>query len=297
MIHSVYYKVAGYIYKVIFADDNNDESLITSSSVFEIEAPENDNEIIFQLYLDDAFRPESRGEEIGQFDCGGCNHGVYRSEDGTYQIQISNECEQQCCVLEVDGDFTKGKTALNGDKRMRSFGLNNALMLMFAFSTSSRNTLLMHSSVVRNSGKGFMCLGESGTGKSTHTSLWLKYIDGSDLMNDDNPVVRVTDDGVARVYGSPWSGKTPCYRDVEAPVGAFIQLKQAPYNKIRRENTIEAFSSLLSSCSVMKWDSKKYKSICATIAKLIEGVPNYLLECLPDEDAAKLSYSTCCDDK
>ena len=46
-------------------------------------------------------------------------------------------------------------------------------------------------------------------------------------MNDDNPIVRVID-GKAFVYGSPWSGKTPCYRNVVAPIAAFIQLHQQP---------------------------------------------------------------------
>lgn len=293
-METIYYKVAGFTYGIIFADDNNSAELIQSSEPFKIDAPEAGAELVFTLTVDDSFRPKQKGGEIGQFDCGGCNHGVYQMEDGTYQILISNEMQEQCCILECKGDFSEGHLALNGDYRMRNFGLNNALMLMYAFSTAPHNTLLMHSSVVRKDGKGYMCLGVSGTGKSTHTGLWLKYIEGTDLMNDDNPVVRITDDGVARVYGSPWSGKTPCYRNVEAPIGAFIQLRQAPYNKITPENTIEAFSSLLPSCSVMKWDGRIYKYICATIGQIISKVPNYLLECLPDEDAAKLSSSTCC---
>jgi len=289
-----YYKVAGFTYSITFADDTNSRELIKSSEPFHLDSVADDEVMLFELTVNDAFRPAVRGEEIGQFDCGGCNHGVYQLEDGTYQIHISNEIDQQCCLLECKSDFTSGILALNGDYRMRNFGLNNALMLMYAFAGATKQTLLMHSSVVRKDGKGFMCLGESGTGKSTHTGLWLKYIEGTDLMNDDNPVVRITEDGVARVYGSPWSGKTPCYRDVEAPIGSFIQLRQAPYNKITPETTIEAFSSLLPSCSVMKWDKRVYKSICATIGLLIEKVPNYLLECLPDEAAAQLSSSTCC---
>lgn len=293
-METLYYKVAGFTYCINFADNNSTRDLIKSSDPFYIEKPAEGDDIVFTITVNDSFRPAKKGEEIGQFDCGGCNHGVYQLEDGTYQVLISNECGQQCCLLECRGDFSEGNLALNGDDRMRNFGLNNALMLMYAFSTAPKNTLLMHSSVVRKDGKGFMCLGVSGTGKSTHTGLWLKYIEGTDLMNDDNPVVRVTDDGVARVYGSPWSGKTPCYRNVEAPIGAFIQLRQAPYNKITPESTIEAFSSLLPSCSVMKWDARVYKSICSTIGLIISKVPNYLLECLPDEDAAKLSCSTCC---
>ena len=40
-----------------------------------------------------------------------------------------------------------------------------------------------------------MFLGPSGTGKSTHARLWLQYIDSTELVNDDNPVVRIYQDG------------------------------------------------------------------------------------------------------
>ena len=56
--------------------------------------------------------------------------------------------------------------------------------------------------------------------------MWLRCIPGCDLMNDDNPVVRVID-GEAMIYGSPWSGKTPCYRQVKAPLGAITQIDRA----------------------------------------------------------------------
>ena len=110
-------------------------------------------------------------------------------------------------------------------------------------------------------------------------------------MNDDNPVVRYNN-GEVTIYGSPWSGKTPCYRNIKAPIGAFLQLKQAPYNKIRRQTIIEAFASMLPSCSVMKWDKRIHGTICDTVSKVMNVVPNYILECLPDEAAARLSYST-----
>lgn len=103
---------------------------------------------------------------------------------------------------------------------------------LFALSTADKGTVLFHAAVVSHEGRGYMFLGPSGTGKSTHASLWLKYIDGTELVNDDNPVVRITDDGQATVFGSPWSGKTPCYRHVSYPLGGIVMLSQAPYNKI-----------------------------------------------------------------
>ena len=82
-------------------------------------------------------------------------------------------------------------------------------MVLFAMASSVRSTALFHSAVVSYQGKGYMFLGRSGTGKSTHASLWRRYIEGTELMNDDNPAVRIRPDGTAMVYGTPWSGKTP----------------------------------------------------------------------------------------
>ena len=284
------YKVGRLPYRVIFVEGGkNGDDLIPSSKPFETELT--DEAPVFELTVDDTFRPEATGEEIGQFDCGGNNHGVYQREDGGYEIRLTNHLGQQCCLLGTNADFSKGSVALNGNYSMRSFGLNNSLMIMYAFAAAHLNTMLFHASVVREKGYGYLFLGVSGTGKSTHTGNWLKYIPGTDLMNDDNPVVRFID-GQAIVFGSPWSGKTPCYRNVEAPIGAFVQLKQAPENKIRRQNVIEAFASLLPSCSVMKWDKRVYGGLCDGVTRLIENVPTYFLENLPNEDAVRLSYDT-----
>lgn len=283
------YRVGDLDFRIIFKGENNDESLLPSFSVFETEVT--DTPLIFTLTVDDTFLPSKKGDEIGQFDCGGTNHGVYQTESGDYQILISDVNERKCSLLQTRKNFSEGTVALTGNWTMRNFGLNNTIMMMYAFSSVEHGVLLMHASVIRKDGKGYLCLGKSGTGKSTHTQLWLKHIEGTDLMNDDNPVVRYTE-GKAIIYGSPWSGKTPCYRNIQAPIGAFLQLKQAPYNKIRKQTIIEAFASMLPSCSVMKWDKRIHGTICDTVSKVMNVVPNYILECLPDEAAAQLSYST-----
>lgn len=247
---------------------------------------------MFCCMVDDGFRFDDKGKEIGQFDCEGNKFGVYRLDDGAYQIEIRNGRNKMCGLMQTNPDFSACKVALVTDAiNERKFGLNNALMLIYAFASASHNTLLIHSSVVRNGGRGYCFLGKSGTGKSTHASLWLRHIQGSDLMNDDNPVVRITD-GEARVYGSPWSGKTPCYRNISAPIGAFVQLRQCPENKIRRMTVLESMASLLPSISTMKWDGRIYKANCDTISALMDTVPVWLLDCLPDEGAAMLSYHT-----
>lgn len=287
MSKECFYRVGRLTYKVVFEDENNDSSLLPSSVPFEVrETPE---ELLFILYVNDAWKPEKKGDEIGQFDCGGNNHGVYILEDGSYQVLVSDFRGRQCCLLQASPDFSLGRVTLRGDHVMRNFGLNNSLMMMYAFAAATKDTVLMHASVVRKDGFGYLFLGVSGTGKSTHTANWLRYIEGTDLMNDDNPVVRFLD-GKGYVFGSPWSGKTPCYRNTEAPIGGFVQLKQAPYNKIRTMTTLEAFASLLPSCSVMKWDKRVYNGTCDTVGHLIETTKTLHLENLPDEEAVRTSY-------
>ena len=171
------------------------------------------------------------------------------------------------------------------------FGINNALMVLYALATAPLGTALFHSAVVEHDGYGYMFLGKSGTGKSTHSQLWLKYIDGTELVNDDNPVVRIID-GEARVYGSPWSGKTPCYRKVDYLIGGIVKLKQAPANSIRRMEAIEAYVALTMSISGMRWKKWMGDGLHETENQLTASVPVWHLSCLPDQNAAELCHST-----
>ena len=182
-------------------------------------------------------------------------------------------------------DYREGRLFLTG--RKSELVLDSALRLMFDLATAGKDTLCIHAAVVSCEGKGYLFLGPSGTGKSTHAQLWLKHFEGTELVNDDNPVVR---DGV--VYGSPWSGKTPCYRNVSVPIGGIVRLSQAPYNKIRRLSGIEAYVDLAESVGGKVWDSRIAEGLHQAENKLASTVPMWHLECLPDEAAARLCHDT-----
>lgn len=182
-------------------------------------------------------------------------------------------------------DYREGRIILPECKFKKVF--YEALKMMYDLATAGKDTLHVHAAVVSCEGKGYLFLGPSGTGKSTHAQLWLKHFEGTELLNDDNPVVR---DGV--VYGSPWSGKTPCYRNVSYPIGGIVMLSQAPYNKIRRLSGIEAYVDLAESVGGKIWDSRIAEGLHQTENKLASTVPMWHLECLPDEAAARLCYET-----
>ncbi|MBQ8520361.1 MAG: hypothetical protein IJ456_03065, partial [Bacteroides sp.] len=170
--------------------------------------------------------------------------------------------------------------------------LNSFTMMGFAQSAVAHQTTLIHASVTMKDGKGYAFLGTSGTGKSTHSRLWLTHIEGTELLNDDNPAVRILPDGRTFVYGTPWSGKTPCYKNKAATLAAFVLLKQAPQNKFSFLKGIQAYMVLLSSCSSLKWNTEYYNALGKTIEELANRLPIGFLECLPDEEAARLCYES-----
>lgn len=191
-------------------------------------------------------------------------------------------------IVEINSAFNEAKLHLTGTDDV--FGMNNALMLVFAFSTACKGALEMHASVVMNDGKGYLFLGKSGTGKSTHSRMWLENIPGTELLNDDNPILRLMEDGTARVFGSPWSGKTPCYKAMDVPAGAVVRIDRAKVNSIEKLSAIQAYASLMASASSFR----PFASLAGGWHKTLEGltlaVPCFTLHCLPDGDAARVCY-------
>ena len=194
-------------------------------------------------------------------------------------------------VLDFSRDFRQGYLYTPGAPATQAFAVNNSMMLLYTFAGAFRSALEMHSSVVMHRGRGFLFLGRSGTGKSTHSSLWLKYIEGTELLNDDNPVLRIVD-GTVRVFGTPWSGKTPCYKAKDVPVGAIVRLRQAPQNVISRLGMVQAYASVLSSCSGFRPFREVTDAQHETLSVIARDIPCYQLDCLPDEAAARLCQTT-----
>ena len=213
---------------------------------------------------------------------------VYRSEAGHHFEFTQPMSGSVNGRLSVSEDFSSATLSLEGSEAEQWLTFNTAVNFCFLLATACHNTVLTHASCVRHKGKAFLFLGKSGTGKSTHSRMWLNALQDVVLMNDDHPVVRVGEDGTATAYGSPWSGKTRCYKNMQAPVGGIIRISRAPYNKARRLSPIESYASLMTSCSGMTWEKKLADGRDRTIQAIIAGVPCWVMECLPDEDAAKV---------
>ena len=214
---------------------------------------------------------------------------LYRYEGG-YLFEMVKDEVSYLFTKDDDSNIVKANygTFENVDVSLLRFGL----WLMFGLCIVPLGAIAIHSSVLVKDGGAVLCLGESGTGKSTHTRLWREHIEGTTLLNDDSPIIRLVD-GVPTAFGSPWSGKTPRYRNLSFPIRGLLRLSPAPYNKIHRLSVLNAIGALLPSCPpAFAYDDSLQDSICDTLSDMISHVPVYHLECLPDAAAAELSYNT-----
>ena len=217
---------------------------------------------------------------------------LYSTASG-YLYTITRRCDSsKSYTLHIDNTTKIITTDINPKSNIDLAILRFGIWVMFGVVLAENNAIAMHSSTIVADERAVLFLGESGTGKSTHTRLWRESIEGAILLNDDSPIVRIVD-GEVRVYGSPWSGKTPCYKNEYYPIAGFCRLTQAPHNRIKRLLPLMAIGALLPSCPpIFAHDEHLQDLICSTIGKVLSSVGVFSLECLPNTEAAELSYNT-----
>jgi len=279
-----HYTVADFSFAVTLLEERDLDMLLPSFRSFSSKAPA-ERDKLFEL-VEHASLPPREADMLLDEDSNDMGHTLlYRTPSG-YRIEFDYD-GGPVHVVEFDEAIADVRAFIRWDDRFAKTALSSMLRIVFAQAILPHGAISVHASVVVNDGKGFLFMGKSGTGKSTHSGLWLKHIEGSWLLNDDNPMLRLTEGGV-RVYGSPWSGKTHCYRNESAPVAGIVRLKQAPRNRFRVCEDIAAFSAVLPGCSVLRQDMRLHEAMCETLAALTELTLVGELECLPDREAAEV---------
>jgi hypothetical protein len=285
------YKVAGHTFAVSLPDGYTQEEHLQPYLPF-VSEDETEPLFVLKLATADSLRELNPGKVKECLNDEAPYFWMFEREDGHYNFGFSYSKNHPDCILVPSDDYRNNTVYVPSAyaSRLAEFALSNAMMLLYTFNTTPLDTLMVHASVVAYEGGAYMFLGRSGTGKSTHSSLWLKYIDNTYLLNDDNPVIRVEGDEV-NIYGTPWSGKTPCYKNEVFSLKAVVRLSQAPHNLIRKLPALQAYASLMPACSCMRWDRRSTDALHKTVEKVITRVAGWHLECLPDEDAAHTCHS------
>ena len=149
--------------------------------------------------------------------------------------------------------------------------------------------LLFHGSVVAVDGQGYLFTAKSGTGKSTHTNLWMQMFQGRAMMvNDDKPLLEVGAQGII-VYGTPWDGKHHRSTNTSVPLKAICILNRGQENKIEKVEKKTVYPLLLQQTYRSRNIEKLKKTLCL-FEQLLERVDVYVLFCTISEEAVSVAY-------
>ena len=162
--------------------------------------------------------------------------------------------------------------------------------LYFYYDLMDHNGMMLHASAVEMDGKAYLFSAPCGTGKSTHARIWQKVFgEAAQVFNDDKPALRLVD-GIWYAYGTPWCGKDGINQNKKLPLAGICFLKQAPENRIRRLNSQEAVSRLVSQTLYQFRTARELDRMLSIADKLVRQVPIFELENRPEPEAARMSF-------
>lgn len=154
-----------------------------------------------------------------------------------------------------------------------------------------QNILLFHSSVVAVDGQAYVFTAPSGTGKSTHTSLWRQVFgDRAVMINDDKPLFRIESDGVW-AYGTPWDGKHRISTRTRARIKGICILERGVENEIARDSFFDAYPFILNQ-TYRPDDEQGMRKTLELVNQMMGVVPVYRMKCNISEEAAQMAYDT-----
>ena len=161
-------------------------------------------------------------------------------------------------------------------------GLENILMC--------HERILLHASFIRYRDLGILFSAPSGTGKSTQAELWRKTTDAI-VINGDRAVLSC-ENGQWNALGIPYAGTSGIYKNEQVALGGIVILRQGPENKIQKINGISALKNLYPEASMHPWARHYIECAMQSLQNLIDNVPVYLLECLPEKSAVEMLKRT-----
>ena len=140
---------------------------------------------------------------------------------------------------------------------------------------------LMHGSSIFYKKSAIIFSAASGTGKSTHTKLWLKNTLAVHINDDKNLILR--DGNELFLCGNPWSGKHFLDNNITAPLRAVVYIERNETNKIEKIDELESLKRLLG--QVVRPNGLYPKKNWNKITNKIIEIPSFVLKCNMDDEA------------
>jgi len=149
------------------------------------------------------------------------------------------------------------------------------------------NVLLFHGSVIAHSGKAYLFTARSGTGKTTHSRLWLRNLPESHILNGDKPLL-IFKNGRIYACGSPWRGKEKYGRNEILPLEAACILERDTENHIEKIAIKDSFDVLMKQCHIPEGNDNLSTSV--KLIRQFSALRLYRLGCNMEDEAVLVSY-------
>ena len=190
---------------------------------------------------------------------------ISRLECGGYRFKYTQGSAIPCVITDPQYNVLKVE-------RLLQFLVRTAYECQFA----RQGVVSLHAACVEL-GDGAVCFtGDSGVGKSTRAQAWVDGV-GAQLISGDRPAIRL-EAACNIACGVPWDGKEQILRDVECPLKAVLEVRRAPFTRLRRLSFIPM------------WDTDAAALAMTNVRRLSRTTPVYRLFCGPNAEHARAAH-------
>ena len=178
------------------------------------------------------------------------------------------------------------QSGANKEKEKVREQLFHAIRPLFLYAAQKRGLFAIHSASILYRGRAWVFSAPSGTGKSTHTSLWNRLFSTPVLNGDLN---LLTMEEGPRLCGLPWCGTSGIASRESYLLGGIVFLKQAPINEIHSLSKEESVLAIMQRFISPSW-TKELAAYNLRFAKELEaeGIMVRRLFCTKEDEAAKV---------
>jgi len=155
---------------------------------------------------------------------------------------------------------------------------------------SHLDAFLMHGVLISVEEHGILLCAESGTGKTTHASLWKKLLgERLRIINGDKPLIRLID-SLPYGYGTPWCGKEEINENARVRLCDVCFIKRAEENSVRELSKSEVLLKLIPAVHFPDGDGAA--KVLESLDTAARSIRFFEISCNMDISAAKIAYET-----
>ena len=203
------------------------------------------------------------------------------------QPEISFKTSMQ--DIEFETELVNGKYVIINSE-LASF------LRKFAEWALQKNSVLLHCALIDVDGTGLAFSAPSGTGKTTHTLLWQRFLgDKMTIVNGDKPIVRFFENEQFPIgYGTPWNGKERLGTNGKTPIKHFCFIERSDTNSCEKVDPADVLESFFKQIYLPKNNSNAISKTLNLADRFLKSVTVWKIKCNMDISAAEVAYNTIC---